>query len=237
MNDRPAAPVDEPADALADAITDTLADIVVRTHAVLEARLRSAESCRPTQDTPRAAYGATDPFLASTSRHVAAANAVLGPAARHHLEHGQQRAHELAQQSRRLEVALGELKAKLYGSTFATHRTWSSIWAELERELSAQRDLEVRLVEDLTAVTSAQERDALAERLYRCERRVPTRPHPYLPHRGVSGRLARRVALRVDRFWDTAEGRMIPEPVRPRRRRDGRITQYLLADPHLPADR
>jgi len=27
---------------------------------------------------------------------------------------------------------------------------------------------------------------------------------------------------------------MVPDPVRPRRAREGRITQYLLADPHLP---
>jgi len=213
---------------------DVLADTVAQTHAVLRARLRSAEACRPTHDTPRAAYGATDPFLASTSRHVAAANAVLVPAARRRLQRGHRRAHEFALQSRRLEVALAQLKAKLYGSTYAVRRTWTSIWDEIERELAGMRTLELQLVDDLAATMTEEERSALAERLYRCEKRVPTRPHPYLPHRGVPGRLARRVALQVDRFWDTAEGRMIPEPVRPRRRRDGRLTQYLLADPHLP---
>ncbi|WGX96307.1 hypothetical protein [Nocardioides sp. L-11A] len=213
---------------------DVLADTVTQTHAVLHARMRSAEACRPTRDRPRAAYSAADPFLAGTSRHVAAANAVLVPAARRHLEQGPRRAHDFARQSRRLEVALAELKAKLYGSTFAVRRPWTSIWEEVERELAATRELELRLVDDLGDATSADECGRLADRLFRTERRVPTRPHPYLPHRGVSGRLARRVALRVDRFWDTAEGRMIPEPVRPRRSRDGRVAQYLLADPHLP---
>jgi hypothetical protein len=36
----------------------------------------------------------------------------------------------------------------------------------------------------------------------------------------------------VDRFWDTAEGRMLPEPVHSATHsRDGRLTRYLLADP------
>ncbi|MBM7518035.1 hypothetical protein [Nocardioides nitrophenolicus] len=212
---------------------DVLADTVTQTHAVLHARMRSAEASRPTRERPRAALSAADPFLASTSRHVAAANAVLAPAARRRLDRGQHRARELALQSRRLEVALAQVKAKLYGSTFVVRRPWAGIWEEVERELAATRALELRLVDDLAAASSPEECGRLAERLYRTERRVPTRPHPYLPHHGLSGRLARRVALQVDRFWDTAEGRMVPEPVRPRRGRDGRIAQYLLADPHI----
>lgn len=211
---------------------DTLADTVIQTHAVLYARMHSASSCRPTRDRPRARQTATDPFLASTSRHLSAANAVLGPAARHHLDHGSERAHDFAQQCRRLEIALSQVKAKLYGSTFVVRRPWDSIWEEVGRELARTRTLEAQLVTDLG--TAAAERcDELAERLYRTERRGPTRPHPYLPHRGVPGRIARRVAVRVDRFWDTAEGRMVPDPVRPERNRDGRLVQYLLADPHV----
>lgn len=213
---------------------DVLADTVTQTHAVLHARLRSAEASRPTKDRPRAALSAADPFLASTSRHVAAANAVLAPAARHHLDNGNRRVHELAQQSKRLEIALTQLKAKLYGSTFVVRRPWTGIWDEVERELAALRALELRLVDDLATATDEEERDHLAEQLYRTEKRVPTRPHPYLPHHGLLGRLARRVALQVDRFWDTAEGRMVPEPVRPHRGREGLIAQYLLADPHFP---
>ena len=212
---------------------DTLADTVTQTHAVLYARMHSAASCRPTRATPRARQSATDPFLASASRHLAAANAVLGPAARRHLDHGGQRAHEFAQQCRRLEIALAQVKGKLYGSTFVVRRPWEAIWEEVRHELAETRRMEAELVADLAAV--APERcDDLAERLYRTERRVPTRPHPYLPHLGLSGRMARRVAVQVDRFWDTAEGRMVPDPIRPMRGRDGRLIQYLLADPHLP---
>ena len=36
----------------------------------------------------------------------------------------------------------------------------------------------------------------------------------------------------ADRFWDAAEGRVIPEPVRPRpHKHDSLMAQYLVADP------
>ncbi|GAA3662200.1 hypothetical protein GCM10022237_22590 [Nocardioides ginsengisoli] len=211
---------------------DTLVDTVTQTHAVLYARMRSAAACRPTRESPRARYTATDPFLASTSRHLGAANAVLSPAAKRYLDGGPQRAQEFAQQCKRLEIALSQVKAKLYGSTFVVRRPWNSIWEEVDRELSETRRLEDGLVADLGAA-QPDDCEELAERLYRTERRVPTRPHPYLPHLGLPGRVARRVAVQVDRFWDTAEGRMIPEPVHPHRSRDGRLAMYLLADPHV----
>lgn len=212
---------------------DTLADTVNETHDVLTERLTNAESCRPTRDRPRDRFRATDPFLASASRHVAAVNVVLGPAARRNLPDGRQRAQDLARQSRRLEGALFQTKAKLYGSTFAVRRPWPEIWQEVGDELESFWTLEHGLVEDLAAATTPEDRDVLAQRLFHAESHVATRPHPYLPHRGLTGKVARKVAQRVDRFWDTAEGRMIPEPVRPHRSREGRMAQYLLADPHV----
>lgn len=217
---------------MTDTSVDILADTITQTHDVLAERLARAVACRPTRERPRDRLAATDPFLASVSRHVSAANAVLAPCARRHLAEGRHRAQEFAHESRRLEVALAQVKAKLYGSTFVVRRPWSSIWEEVEDALGQFRALEEQLADDLIATEAGPDTDDLAERLYRAEQRVPTRPHPYLPHLGLRGRMARRVAVRVDRFWDTAEGRMVPEPVRPHRSRDGRMTQFLLADPH-----
>lgn len=216
-----------------DDAADTLADTIVATHDLLAARLAEAEESRPTPSEPHRPLRATDPFLASTSRHVGAATAVLAPAARRHLPDGRRLGHALARQGRQLEGALFSTKAKLYGSTYAVRRPWPSIWEEVEGAFDRFWELERQLVDDLVAATSAEDRDAIAQRLYRREQRVPTRPHPYLPHLGLSGRVARGVAQRVDRFWDTAEGRMVPEPVRPRRSREGPFVQYLLADPHV----
>lgn len=217
---------------MTDNSVDILADTITQTHDVLAERLATAIACRPTRERPRDRLAATDPFLASASRHVSAANAVLAPTARRHLAHGHRRAQEFAHESRRLEVALAQVKGKLYGSTFVVRRPWSSIWEEVEDALGQFRALEERMADDLVAAEAGPDTDELAERLYRAEQRVPTRPHPYLPHQGLRGRVARRIAVRVDQFWDTAEGRMVPEPVRPHRSREGRMAQYLLADPH-----
>ncbi|TYL54901.1 hypothetical protein FXB39_04660 [Nocardioides sp. BGMRC 2183] len=208
---------------------DQLGTTVHQTHEVLALRLAHAQGAFPTRERPRERFPATDRFLASTSRHVAAANTVLVPAAEQS-EEGREHARSFTDQSKRLEEALAHTKAKLYGSTYAVRRPWREVWADVETEFEAFWAEEDELVE---ALPDDADRADLAERLYRSELVAPTRPHPYIPHRGVPGRMARRVAVRVDRFWDTTEGRMIPEPVRPEPHRDGPLTQYLLADPHI----
>lgn len=214
---------------------DTLETSITATHEVLAARLATAEARMPTLDRPRDQYPATDTFLASVSRHNSAANAVLVPVARKHLPNGQHRANEFVHQSKRMERALFQVKAKLYGSSYAIRIPWPEVWAEARREFEATWVLEHRIVDELALLLHAPERHRLAEAMYDAELRAPTRPHPYVPHQGLRGKVARRVARQVDRFWDATEGRMIPEPVRSHdREHQGRMTQYLLADPHLP---
>lgn len=203
------------------------------THDVLRARLSAAIAshgpARPLRPS-RGAYPDTDTFLASTARHLAASSAVLVPAARRALADGDERAREFSQQSKRLEIALSQIKAKLYGEAHAIHRTWSDVWEEVEREFTVAMDMETRLTDDLHGLLTSDEMSALAQRVYRAELRAPTRPHPFLPHRGLAGRVARRIAHGVDHFWDSTEGRMIPEPVHPHHHA-GLMTHYLLGDP------
>lgn len=215
---------------------DTLVPGMSATHGVLDDRLEMAATARPDALHPRDRYPATDTFLASASRHNAAVNAVLVPAARHDLPDGHERAREFVHQSRRLEVALAQVKAKLYGSSYAIRRPWASIWSDVRHEFDETWRVEKSLAEDVAANRTPDE-PSLDEELYHAELRAPTRPHPYVPHQGIPGKVARRVALRVDQFWDATEGRMIPEPVHHHdRSHDGRLAQYLLADPHLPED-
>src|SRR5688500_138254 len=94
------------------------------THGVLAARLEVAAATRPDPRHARDQYPATDTCLASASRHNAAVNAVLVPAARHRLEDGEELARDFTHQSKRFEVALAQVKAKMYGSTYAIRRTW-----------------------------------------------------------------------------------------------------------------
>ncbi len=213
---------------------DTLSTTIKATHDVLESRLSHAEGRRPTRDRPRDQYPAVDTFLASASRHLGAVNAVLVPAARKHLPDGDLLAQEFTTLSRTLEYEMAQAKAKLYGSTYAIRRQWPDIWHGLHEAFDAMLEMEERVVASLADVTDVPSRSQLAERIYRAELHAPTRPHPYIPHRGMAGKVARGVALRVDRFWDAAEGRMVPAPIKPHRSRDGRLAQYLLADPHLP---
>lgn len=204
------------------------------THEVLAERLATARGAVPTLQRPRDRFPATDTFLASASRHNAAVNAVLVPAARR-LPDGPRLTHEFVHRSRALERSLFELKSKLYGSAYAVRLPWSVVWSDVRRDFDAAWQAEHDLVNSLATVLDKAGADDLADRLYRCELRAPTRPHPYLPHQRVAGRVARKVSRQVDRFWDTAEGRMVPEPVRVHdREHQGRFTQYFLADPHLP---
>jgi hypothetical protein len=218
---------------------DTLLPGLRVTHQMLVERLDLAADARPTTDPahPRDQYPAIDTFLASASRHNAATLAVVVPAVRSHAPDGAERAHEYVTQSRRFEVALAQVKAKLYGSTYAVRRPWESIWSDVRRELAETIKIEREMVTALVAARRDDDPD-WGERLYRAELTAPTRPHPYIPHQGVTGRVARTLARRVDGFWDAAEGRMVPEPLHHHERADdGRFTQYLLADPHLPEDK
>ena len=184
---------------------------------------------------PRDHYTAIDTFLAVASRHNAAMVEAIVPLVRH-LPGGHDLTHEFLAASRSYEESLAQVKAKLYGSTFAIARPWPPIWEDVRRELDAVTRLEARLAEALLTAEPDDPRD-LGTRLHHAELVSPTRPHPWIPHQGVVGHLARAVARRVDRFWDSAEGRMVPEPVRHHdRRRQGPLTQYLLADPHLEED-
>lgn len=213
----------------------TLAHDLESIHHDLRQRLDIAAGARPDLGHPRDHYIAIDTFLAAASRHNSAMVDAIAPLVRH-LPGGHDLAHEFLAASRAYEESLAQVKAKLYGSTFAVARPWPSIWEDVRHELDAVTRLETRLAEALLTAEPDDPRD-LGTRLHHAELVSPTRPHPWIPHQGVVGHLARAVARRVDRFWDSAEGRMVPEPVRHHdRRRQGPLTQYLLADPHLEED-
>jgi hypothetical protein len=208
----------------------TLAHDLATTHHDLQHRLALASSARPDLRHPRDHYAAIDTFLAVASRHNAAMVDAIAPLVR-----DLPGAHDYLATSRTYEEALAQVKARLYGSTYAVARPWPEIWAEVHREIDAVFALERRLAEALLDEDDGTE--DLGTRLHHAELASPTRPHPWIPHQGPAGHLARAVARRVDRFWDAAEGRMVPEPVRHHdRTHQGRLTQYLLADPHLDED-
>ncbi|GGD13691.1 hypothetical protein [Nocardioides daphniae] len=214
---------------------DTLLIDARATHQLLEERLARARVARPSTDPdrPRDQYPPVDTFLATASRHLAATVMVLVPAARKRLPDGAERAKEYLARTRQLAMALAQVKAKLYGSAYAVHKPWATVWDAVEEEFTALVPLEEALAHDLDVHRGEGDSDLLLE-LHQAELHAPTRPHPYIPQQGVPGKVARAVARRVDAFWDAAEGRMVPEPVHHHDRRgQGLLVQYLLADPHL----
>jgi hypothetical protein len=121
----------------------------------------------------------------------------------------------------------------------AAYVPWSEVWDDVRREFDRHNELELAVAEDVAAALGRDECDALAERLYRAEVRAPTRAHPYTPHSGPLGRASRKIWAAADRFWDTAEGRVVPQPVRPPSKlhaHDSLVGQYLFGGALLDAN-
>lgn len=185
---------------------------------------------------PREIYARTDAFLAATSRHLSAVDEVLVPAAEHRLPDGRERTRHYLHEARALEQAMVRLKGRLYGEQHAAFQPWAEVWEEVREDLLRHNETERALVADLADVLDTESSDALAERVYRAEVKAPTRAHPYSPHTGMAGLAARRMWALADRFWDTAQARAVPPPVRPRSKEhahDSLVAQYLVGEPML----
>ncbi|QWZ07305.1 hypothetical protein KRR39_17815 [Nocardioides panacis] len=210
----------------------SLAMTVEATHRSLEERVAAARAPSPgrPRDTP-------DAFLAATSRHLAAVEAVLVPRVRKQSPAGALLSVEYLEAARSLEQTLTLVKARLYGEAHAARLPWPRLWDVVQRQLSEHNRLEIRLVDDLIRYDEPEDLDGLAQRVFDAETRAPTRPHPHLPHTGRASPVARRLWAVADRFWDKAEGRVVPAPVRPvPHRHDSLLGQYLVGDPHFQED-
>ena len=215
---------------------DALRSSVLFTHESLAARFDRASAMLYTPGQPRKGYEHIDTFLAVASKHLNAVDAVLLPAVRKTVPDGDEIAHEYLHAAKQLELALAHVKAREYGSVFDAARSWSSVWSDVGTGLEAQRRREFQLGEALAARLDESALVRLADRLHASETAAPTRPHPYAPHTGFPGLVARKVMHAVDSFWDAAEGRMVPEPARPPHKEPGKVTQYFLADPRFDED-
>jgi hypothetical protein len=215
---------------------DVLSSTVLTTHERLAAGLDHASDMTPTPGEPRKGYERIDTFLQAAARHLNAVDAVLLSRVRHQLPDGARITREYLAGARRLEIALATVKALEYGSAQRSRRTWESVWREVDEALAEHRRLEFHLVETLAEHLTGAQLSRLATRLEGTEAHAATRVHPYLPHRGASGWVARLVLRRVDAFWDTAEGRMAPRPPDPPRPPHGLLGQYVLGSPSFRED-
>jgi len=216
---------------------DSLVLTIEATQRSLEQRLHEALAPHHDPARPRDTYAATDAFLAATSRHLAAAEAVLLDPVRRAVPDGDTLVHGYLELVRGLEHTLSLLKGRLYGEAHAVHLDWAELWRRAGDELAEHNRLETALVDALVRHGDPDMLDGMARRVFDAETHAPTRPHAMLPHLGVLGRVARRLWSVADRFWDAVEGRVIPDPVRPEpRTHDSLLAQYLVADPKFDDD-
>ena len=211
---------------------ESLALMVEATQRSLEERLGEALSPHRDPRRPRDSFSAIDTFMAATSRHLAAVEAVLLRQVHRAVPDGDALVHAYLDAARRLEMSLVQLKARLYGEAHAIHVEWPDVWDRVQIRLAEHNRLELTMVDALVRHGDTEKVEGLARQLFDAERHAPSRPHPMLPHTGVLSPVARRVWAVADRFWDAAEGRVIPDPVRPAtHRHDSLLAQYLVADP------
>ena len=211
---------------------DSLAMTIEATQQSLEERLQEALAPHRDPQRPRDGYAATDTFMAATSRHLSAVQAVLLDPVRKSVPGGDALVHEYLHAAKRLELTLYLVKSRLYGEAHSMKLSWSELWTTVQQELAEHNRLESNLVAELIRHGDAAQVDGLARKVFDAETHAPTRPHPRLPHTGMLALMARRVWSVADRFWDTAEGRVIPEPIHPaHHKHDSLLAQYLVADP------
>lgn len=206
-----------------------LAESVKRTHDRLIERLDEARSVPMERMRVQRGNPPIDGLLSATSAHMHAVDQVLVPAAR--LAHATDAVKDYRRASRRLGIAVAHTKAHEFGSTYEAGVSWSAVWSDLETALAEERRAEEAMV-DRMADADLGSFEALTDRLEKVEATAPSRPHPYLPRRGPMGRAMRMTMRRLDRWWDHAEGRYVPEPVRPHRAL-GLIGQYVTGTPHM----
>jgi hypothetical protein len=212
--------------------TACLTDYVRSTHDDLQARLASARLMHGTRRDPRQQRHRIDSFLGATCRHLHAVGDVLLPAYAR-VPDGKALCRDYTAGVKRLEVLLYHVNAHEYGSSLDAPFSWPGLWAAVAEAMDAQRHHEEELARALTETLDDEALEDLVGRIRGVEPVEPTRPHPHQPHGGVLGRVSRRLMRTTDAFWDTAQGRIVPEPVRAPRKEPGLFGQYLLASPRF----
>lgn len=218
------------------ATTTVLQETLSQKHEELSGRLSAARAMTGNRDHSRRGCPPIDLFLAGMSRHLHAVDAVLLPAVQAHCEEGSELVRDYLRTTKELEVMLAHVKAHEFGSAWDTRFAWDDVWGDVEASMAAEWDVECRMVDPLVADLSDEDLRRICESLAEMERNAPTRPHPYLPHTGAAGRIARGLMRIADSFWDTVEGRYAPEPERKPHKKPGLVGQYLLADPRWDVD-
>ena len=165
---------------------DSLARTVEATQRSLDERLGEVLAPHRDPHRPRDTFAATDAFLAATSRHLSAVEAVLVDQVRHTVPDADGLVHDYLLAARDLEHTMFLVKGRLYGEAHAIHLDWAQLWVRVQAQLADHNRLETRLVDELVRHGDPDLVDGLARRVFDAETHAPTRPHPMLPHLACS---------------------------------------------------
>jgi len=192
-------------------MTNVLALEISNRLTALTDRLECAQLARQSDRSPGSIRAQADGFLVATSQHLAGVSAVLAPAVSR-IEGGHEQVPVLVENIKGLERALVCAKARLYGQASHASRPWTEVWGEVHKHLRRVAEAEASIAALLEDQLGEGPLTELRERFARAVVLAQTRPHPYLPHLGLLGRVARRVCATTDRVWDEIEGRVTTLP-------------------------
>src|SRR3954464_13149020 len=177
------------------------------------------------------AAGASCPLDAVVwlSAHLAAVGRVITPVATSRLGETAAAQREGHRRDLELERMLRIAERCHSGDVLASGIEGERLRTSILSRLDAHAEVEHTRLTALADLLDVEEQRALAEAYLDALKKAPTRPHPHLPHHGLSGAIAFRVNAVRDRLLDTMDSRPVPLPRAPHEaRRPGRWGSYLL---------
>jgi hypothetical protein len=217
--------------------TRSVAQAVLAPHTAIGEMFTDARAATPTQEDPRGPFARCDTFLATLSRHLAAVEDVVFPAARRRISDGPRLVARHVRLSRGLELAMRALEGSFYGDSYYPAEVRDLLWERMDQLLALHDDAERSMVEILTSRLSPPERRTLIVKYAEAEESAPTRPHPYSPHSTWLSPAQHRLWAIADRAMDSMDNRIIPSVrKRPRADPDSLLSQYLSGAPRFRED-
>src|SRR3954451_13998482 len=163
------------------------------------------------------------------SAHLAAVGRVITPVATRRLGEPAAVMRDGHRRDLELERMLRIAERRHSGDVLASGRDSERVRTAILSRLDAHAELELVRLAALADVLAEEEQRSLAEAYLDALVQAPTRPHPHLPHHGLSGAIAFRVDAVRDRLLDTMDSRHVPLPRLPHESRNpGRGGSYLL---------
>ncbi|MFF5986904.1 hemerythrin domain-containing protein [Prauserella flavalba] len=181
-------------------MTDDLISVITNDHREVEQVFAELED--GTAD-PKRRRELTDHVIAELVRHSVAEEQYMYPAARKHLENGDELAdHEIEEHSE------AELLMKQLEDMDATDPKFDRLLSNLMDSIRHHvEDEENDLLPRLRAACSEEELRELGEKVLRAKAKAPTRPHPQSPQKPPANRILDPGAGLIDRIRDKLSGR------------------------------